>query len=158
VLNDCFPGGAPIARIIDFVGYGGGPINALPNNCESLAAATPASAHQCAVGFGSRSSNTLNVLAADFRKSNGMGDGCQDTDNNLADFTQRPAAPRNSASAPAFCVSPPTFVGTPGRANCHGGSVAALAQRFNGLNKAASALGYPTVSALQDAIRAYCRA
>jgi hypothetical protein len=47
------------------------------------------------------------------------------------------------------------FVGKPGSASCHGKSVSELAQTFGGAN-AASALGYASVSDLQDAIRAFC--
>jgi hypothetical protein len=50
------------------------------------------------------------------------------------------------------------FAGTPGKANCHGKSVSALAKQYGGLNNAAAALGYPSVSALQDAILAHCEA
>jgi hypothetical protein len=49
-----------------------------------------------------------------------------------------------------------TFAGTPGRPNCHGKSVSALARQFGGLDAAASALGFPSVQALQDAIREFC--
>ena len=49
-----------------------------------------------------------------------------------------------------------TFAGTPGSPNCHGESVSALAKQYGGLAAAAKALGYPSVDALQDAIRAYC--
>jgi hypothetical protein len=52
--------------------------------------------------------------------------------------------------------SQPSFAGTPGKANCHGQSVSALAQEFGGLNGAAAALGFSGVSALQDAIMAFC--
>jgi uncharacterized repeat protein (TIGR03803 family) len=49
-----------------------------------------------------------------------------------------------------------TFAGTPGKANCHGESVSALAQQSGGLVAAAAVLGYPSVRALQEAIMAYC--
>jgi hypothetical protein len=49
-----------------------------------------------------------------------------------------------------------TFAGQPGAPNCHGQSVSALAQQYGGLNAAASALGFPSVQALQSAIRAFC--
>jgi hypothetical protein len=49
-----------------------------------------------------------------------------------------------------------TFAGKPGSPNCHGDSVSALAQRYGGLAAAAKALGYSSVQALQDAIRAFC--
>jgi hypothetical protein len=57
----------------------------------------------------------------------------------------------------AFLLQPsPTFAGTPGKANCHGKSVSALAQQYGGLNAAAAALGYSAVNALQNAILAFC--
>jgi YVTN family beta-propeller protein len=55
-----------------------------------------------------------------------------------------------------FIQPVPTFAGTPGSPNCHGTSVAALAQKYGGLAAAAAALGAPSVSALQDAIKAFC--
>jgi hypothetical protein len=61
----------------------------------------------------------------------------------------------NSAGA-AWVFTQPVFAGTPGKANCHGESVSALAQQYGGLNGAAAALGYTTVTALQDAILAFC--
>ena len=45
---------------------------------------------------------------------------------------------------------------TPGRANCHGKSVSALAPQFGGISAAASALGFSGVAALQDGLRAFC--
>ena len=63
-------------------------------------------------------------------------------------------------SAPAgvgiFIQPAPRFAGTPGFSNCHGKSVSALAQQFGGLNNAAAALGFASVSALQDAIMVFC--
>jgi hypothetical protein len=50
----------------------------------------------------------------------------------------------------------PVFAGTPGKGNCHGKSVSALAKQYGGLNRAAAALGFDSVSALQDAIMAFC--
>jgi hypothetical protein len=44
----------------------------------------------------------------------------------------------------------------PGKANCHGKSVSALAQQFGGLNAAAAALGYSSVRELQKAILEFC--
>ncbi len=49
------------------------------------------------------------------------------------------------------------FAGTPGKANCHGQSVSALAQEFGDLDAAAAALGFASVQALQDAIQALCK-
>jgi hypothetical protein len=48
------------------------------------------------------------------------------------------------------------FAGTPGKANCHGQSVSALAKGFGDLNNAVAELGYPSVDTLQDAILTYC--
>lgn len=48
------------------------------------------------------------------------------------------------------------FAGTPGANNCHGASVSALAQEHGGLPKAAAALGYANVGALQAAIASHC--
>jgi hypothetical protein len=48
------------------------------------------------------------------------------------------------------------FAGTPGKPNCFGQSVSALAQQYDGLNAAAEALGYPSVRALQKAILEFC--
>src|SRR6516162_5153442 len=53
-------------------------------------------------------------------------------------------------------LPPPLFAGTPGRPNCHGRSVGALARQYGGLNSAAAALGYPSVRALQKAILEFC--
>jgi hypothetical protein len=47
--------------------------------------------------------------------------------------------------------------GTPGRANCHGRTVSALARQFGGIDAAASALGFSSVASLQDVLRAFCR-
>ena len=57
----------------------------------------------------------------------------------------------------AFRLDPvPVFAGTPGKANCHGQSVSALAKQYGGVNNAAAALGFDSVSALQNAIMAFC--
>jgi hypothetical protein len=48
------------------------------------------------------------------------------------------------------------FAGTPGAKNCHGVSVSALAQEHGGLPKAAEALGYTGVAAIQSAIASHC--
>jgi YVTN family beta-propeller protein len=48
------------------------------------------------------------------------------------------------------------FAGTPGKANCHGKSVSALAKQHGGLSAAAAALGFDSVDALQNAIMAFC--
>jgi uncharacterized repeat protein (TIGR03803 family) len=48
------------------------------------------------------------------------------------------------------------FAGTPGTSNCQGKSISMLAQQYGGLAAAAAGLGYPSVAALQNAIRAWC--
>jgi probable HAF family extracellular repeat protein len=62
-----------------------------------------------------------------------------------------------SGECHAFRLDPvPVFAGTPGKSNCHGKSVSALAQQYGGLNAAAAALGFASGAALQNAIMAYC--
>jgi hypothetical protein len=66
-------------------------------------------------------------------------------------------------------ATPPTFnmtfsltgetipeAGTPGRANCHGKTVSALAEQFGGIHAASVALGFSSVATLQDATRVFC--
>jgi hypothetical protein len=48
------------------------------------------------------------------------------------------------------------FLGTSGKPNCHGDVVSALAQQYGGQAAAAAALGYSSVSVLQNAIAEYC--
>ena len=62
----------------------------------------------------------------------------------------------NSGVGAAWVFAQPVFAGTPGKSNCHGQSVSALARQYKGLNAAAAALGYADVSALQSAIMAFC--
>jgi len=65
--------------------------------------------------------------------------------------------------------TPPTFnmtfslsgdtvpeAGTPGRANCHGTSVSALARQFGSFSAASVALGFSSVETLQDEVRGFC--
>jgi hypothetical protein len=61
-----------------------------------------------------------------------------------------------SSVGAAWVFAKPAFAGMPREANCHGQSVSVLARQFGGLNNAAAALGFPSVQALQDAIRAFC--
>ncbi len=56
----------------------------------------------------------------------------------------------------AWVYAEPIFPGTPGKANCYGQSVSALAQQYGGLAAAAAALGYSSVQVLQNAIATYC--
>jgi hypothetical protein len=66
-------------------------------------------------------------------------------------------------------ATPPTFnmafslagetvpqAGTPGQANCHGKSIAAMAHQFGGIDAAAVTLGFASVQALQGAFTLYC--
>jgi len=62
----------------------------------------------------------------------------------------------NDRDGAAWVFAQPVFAGTPGKANCHGKSVSALAQQFGGLNGAAAGLGFASVGALQDAVLAFC--
>lgn len=48
------------------------------------------------------------------------------------------------------------FAGKPANANCHGKSVSELAKQFGGIAVASSVLGFTSVEALQDAIKAFC--
>jgi hypothetical protein len=89
----------------------------------------------------------------------GIGDSLQgssvslSTDGNTAIV----GAPNdNNRVGAAWVYAQPVFAGTPGKANCYGQSVAGLAPQFGGLNAAASALGFPDVSALQNGIVAFC--
>ena len=50
------------------------------------------------------------------------------------------------------------FAGTQGKPNCHGQSVSALARQYGGMDAAAAALGFSSVSELQDAITDFCAA
>jgi hypothetical protein len=62
----------------------------------------------------------------------------------------------NSNIGAAWVFTQPVFAGSPGKANCHGQSVSALARQYGGLNSAAAALGYADVSALQNAVMTFC--
>jgi YVTN family beta-propeller protein len=57
----------------------------------------------------------------------------------------------------AFIQPAPKFAGTPGFSNCHGVSISALSIQYGGdLRAAATALGFPNVRALQQAVVAFC--
>ena len=60
------------------------------------------------------------------------------------------------AAGAARVYTQPQFAGTPGKANCFGKSVSALARQFGSLSAAAAALEFPSVPALQNAILAFC--
>lgn len=49
------------------------------------------------------------------------------------------------------------LAGTPGQSNCHGQSVSALALAYGSIENAALVLGFPSVDALQDYIKTFCR-
>jgi YVTN family beta-propeller protein len=53
--------------------------------------------------------------------------------------------------------APAPFAGTPREPGCHGKSVSALAEQFGGLPAAATARGFSSLPALQDAINVFCR-
>lgn len=58
----------------------------------------------------------------------------------------------------AFSLSGETVprVGVPGKANCHGKTISALAHQFGGVDAAASALGFSSVNELQDVFAGFC--
>jgi hypothetical protein len=57
-----------------------------------------------------------------------------------------------------FSLTGATIAGTPGHAHCRGQSISGLSEDFGGeLDAAASALGFPSVKALHDAVVAFCR-
>jgi len=53
-------------------------------------------------------------------------------------------------------IQPLILTGKPGSANCHDESAAALALQLGGLAHAADTLGFASVKALQDTIKAFC--
>jgi 3-oxoacyl-[acyl-carrier protein] reductase len=53
----------------------------------------------------------------------------------------------NGFGGAAWAYTQPAFAGTPGKANCCGKSVSALAGQYGGLNAAAAALGFPSAVA-----------
>jgi hypothetical protein len=79
-------------------------------------------------------------------------------------FTASAEAPYPPASAPTMLnvamnisvTGSAPFAGTPGKPNCHGQSISALARQYGGLNAAATALDFSTVQALQNAIMEFC--
>jgi hypothetical protein len=62
----------------------------------------------------------------------------------------------NNLVGAAWVYTRSAFAGTPGKASCYAKSVSALLQQYKGLNAAAAALGFPSVRALQNAIREFC--
>jgi hypothetical protein len=59
------------------------------------------------------------------------------------------------ATGSGFVVRP-MFAGTPGKPNCFGQSVSALARQYGGLNNAAAALNYPSCRHCKKAILEFC--
>jgi hypothetical protein len=62
----------------------------------------------------------------------------------------------NGAGAAWIFSQQALFAGAPGKPNCQGHSVAALARQYGGLNAAAAALGFTGADALQNAIMGFC--
>jgi sugar lactone lactonase YvrE len=56
----------------------------------------------------------------------------------------------------ALVVTVPRFAGRPGLPSCHGKTVSALNRQFGNMPSAVAALAFPSVHALQDAIRVFC--
>jgi hypothetical protein len=66
-------------------------------------------------------------------------------------------APRdNNDTGAAWVYSEFVLPGTPGKANCYGKRISGMVQRYGGLNGAAAALGFSSISELQDAAMAFC--
>jgi hypothetical protein len=63
--------------------------------------------------------------------------------------------PHDNTQVGATWVFAP-FAGTPGTATCVGQSITTLIREFGGINAAAAGTGFPSVSALQNAIMAFC--
>ncbi len=62
----------------------------------------------------------------------------------------------NNDAGAAWVYSEFVLRGTPGKANCHGQRISAMASHYGGLNAAAAALGFSSVGALQDAVLTFC--
>jgi len=58
----------------------------------------------------------------------------------------------------AFSLAGDTIpnAGTPGRPNCHGQTISAMARQFGGIAHAAMSLGYFSVDALQEGVSVFC--
>src|SRR5215469_2692594 len=59
----------------------------------------------------------------------------------------------------AFSLAGDTIpgAGTPGRPNCHGQTISAMARQFGGIAHAAMSLGYFSVAALQEGVSIFCQ-
>jgi hypothetical protein len=59
----------------------------------------------------------------------------------------------------AFSLAGDTIpgAGTPGKPNCHGQTISAMAHEFGGIHQAALSLGFFRVDALQDAVSVFCQ-
>jgi hypothetical protein len=81
---------------------------------------------------------------------------------NVNSFDSRQGGGYDSTTGGSFSFTIDTlmqpFAGTPGEPNCHGQSVSALAKQYGDIDTAARILGYPSVKALQDAVKSYCQA
>jgi YVTN family beta-propeller protein len=79
-----------------------------------------------------------------------------DTASNTVISTITDPSFNNPVAFGVFIPPGPKFAGTPGKANCLGQSVSALAKQYGGLRAAAAALGFDSVKALQEAILDFC--
>jgi hypothetical protein len=62
----------------------------------------------------------------------------------------------NGVGAAWIFKQQPVFAGSPEEINCYGQSVSALARQYGGLNNGAAALGFDSVSALQNGVAEFC--
>jgi hypothetical protein len=63
----------------------------------------------------------------------------------------------NSGAGAAWVYSEFVFPGTPGAANCVGQRTSGITRQYGGFNGAAAGLGFSSVSALNDAVMAFCQ-
>jgi len=97
-----------------------------------------------------------NVFAANMQQLPGAASGefsirkFSPAKDDLGDFATLTGVPL------ALVITAPAFAGTPGMPNCHGRSISALNHQFGNIRAAVSALGLPSVRALQQAIDVFC--
>jgi YVTN family beta-propeller protein len=107
------------------------------------------------IGASNKGSFTLPTVSSDGHSATG-GVFIKANPNESASFELDAAFVSPAFACTTGFVVPVTFAGTPGRPNCFGKSVSALARQYGGLPAAAAALGFSSVQALQEAIRAFC--
>jgi YVTN family beta-propeller protein len=100
---------------------------------------------------GSNSTSIIDGTSNTVSQTLAVGNGPQGVGFNPATLTAYVA---NGGSNTVSVLA--VFAGTPKMSNCHGKTVSALAHQFGGLNAAATALGFSSVQALQDSIKAFC--